>query len=568
MVEEIEAPNTPDQKRRKLTQNQLSPTAEKGSTKVGATELASAFALASLATVVSPGSTKSIEPAETRDVESVEEGGRISWDQHEGPAPISPDARSPTRHPNKRVHFAPNLKGSAARRIARPRAFLPRYVAQAQVSRMPPGFGRGGNYPTRRSMPPPWSMSPRAMGPMGFMPPLTPPPMMHRSASHPWICDYCNVASFATYQEACIHEESCRHRFNMPSRRTNMWHPMAAQSMVLPPQHLAAIEQEQRIQPVENLPCSSDRDWFEGSVPLSIKETDPEWLSETNCFLREKCVEAFSVTEEDAKSGRIKHYQVGIRCRYCKNRPRNERAAGAVIYPASIAGIYESVKRLQRIHIEQCEHTPKDVKTKLFELGSSNPWTPKSRGYWYDSAKALGMVDTDDGIRFGKDPNGIPDKTKIKPSQFQKSNSGGEFKEGSILKDGDYVVYPEDMNMVPAYVYFLMRQVENCHFTEADRFVARSKGPVGYPGFQCRHCNGHAGLGKYFPVSSKSLSTNSTSQNIHAHLLKCRKCPDQIKEQLLALKEEKSKAPRLEPGWRKVFFDKVWGRLHRGHDIC
>ena len=72
MVEEIEAPNTPDQKRRKLTQNQLSPTAEKGSTKVGATELASAFALASLATVVSPGSTKSIEPT-----------GRLSLEVHE-----------------------------------------------------------------------------------------------------------------------------------------------------------------------------------------------------------------------------------------------------------------------------------------------------------------------------------------------------------------------------------------------------------------------------------------------------------------------------------------------------
>ena len=116
--------------------------------------------------------------------------------------------------------------------------------------------------------------------------------------------------------------------------------------------------------------------------------------------------------------------------------------------------------------------------------------------------------------------------------------------------------------MVPPYVYFLMRQVECTHFTEADRFVARSKGPVGYSGFQCRHCRGHAGLGKYFPVSAKSLSTNSTSQNIHSHLLKCRKVAPYIKEQLIALKEEKSKAPRLEPGWRRIFFEKIWSRLH------
>ena len=131
---------------------------------------------------------------------------------------------------------------------------------------------------------------------------------------------------------------------------------------------------------------------------------------------------------------------------------------------------------------------------------------------------------------------------------------------------GAHIVHSEDMEMIPPYVYFLMRQVEPCLFTEADRFVARSKGPVGYPGFQCRHCNGHAGLGKYFPVSSKSLSTNSTSQNIHAHLLKCLKCPEVFKDHLVQLKIEKSRQPRLEPGWRKVFFDKVWSRLHYGEN--
>ena len=45
-------------------------------------------------------------------------------------------------------------------------------------------------------------------------------------------------------------------------------------------------------------------------------------------------------------------------------------------------------------------------------------------------------------------------------------------------------------------------------------------------------------------------------------MLKCRKCPEVVKEQLIQLKIEKSRAARLEPGWRKVFFDKVWHRLH------
>jgi hypothetical protein len=176
------------------------------------------------------------------------------------------------------------------------------------------------------------------------------------------------------------------------------------------------------------------------------------------------------------------------------------------------------------------------------------------------------MVDTDQGVFFSRDPqlgivnfSALAQSTGIE-SREEKALRVPELRRSSI--DGQYIVYPEDAALVPAYVYFLMRQVEGCHFSEADRFVARSKGPVGFPGFQCRHCNGHAGLGKYFPINSKSLSTNSTSQNIHSHLLKCRKCPQHIKEQLLSLKDEKSKSPRLEPGWRKVFFDKVWGRLH------
>jgi hypothetical protein len=237
-----------------------------------------------------------------------------------------------------------------------------------------------------------------------------------------------------------------------------------------------------------------------------------------------------------------------------------ERTMGAVSFPASMAGIYESVKRWQRVHMETCLDLPPEVRGALVQLSSSNVWIPTTRQYWVDSARALGMADTDDGIRFAQDPS----------RRFAGASSsqigGGEGKDPvaltARLADGRSIVQPDDYLMVPPYVYFLMSQVEACRFTEADRFVARSKGPVGYPGFQCKHCSGHAGLGKYFPVTSKSLSTNSTSQNIHAHILKCRKCPEELKHKLVELKDEKSKAPRLEPGWRKVFFDKLWSRLH------
>ena len=631
--ETMEAPPAaePDQKRQKLidgTTGSAEMIEEDNSstataTKVGAKELASAFALASLAmspsqsTASTNGSHDETTP-ESRDV--INEGtesfeGSImgvsssgTWEAESpknelvatGAVPsvsiITPDAQYPARRSpvSKRVHFAPNIKDPSRRHLSgfRKLGYPTRLVHQGQASRMPPGFAaRGGGFGppvSRGTMPPPWIRGGQRMMPGGGGPPVVggmmPPPAMMQPNSNQWICDYCNVAAFATYQEACIHEESCRLRCQIAARRpmaaTNGWHPMAAStSMAMSPHlhqhshhhhhhHAAAIEPEH---PVESLPSSKDRDWFEGAVPLAIPDSDPEWLSELNCFVRAKCVEAFSANEDDvartSKRGRIEFRQVGIRCRFCVHRPLEAKAAAAVSYPTSVAGIYESVKRWQRVHLEVCEDTPEDIKTRLGQLGNANVWIPTTRQYWCDSAKAIGMVDTEEGIRFGSDPHGPPDTTKITaPNHHQHHDVGGpqpgDRADGNILADGDYIVFPDDVSMVPPYVYFLMRQVESCHFTEADRFVARSKGPVGYPGFQCRHCSGHAGLGKYFPVSSKSLATNSTSQNIHAHLLKCRKCPPHVKDQLLALKEEKSKAPRLEPGWRKVFFDKVWGRLH------
>lgn len=564
-------------------------TGDASKTKVGATELASAFALASLATF-SPKSTRVDQSPETRD----EVVSNLSWEERSPknePVPISPETRSPSRQA-KRVHFAPGIK-EVTRKAERYGAFPTRNLPM-QASKMPPGFSRGAYQP--RQLPPPWMRPQRMMVHQhqpqqqhhhhaGFMPPpmmpmMPPTPPMMPPTTSSWICDFCNVAAFATYQEACVHEEACRIRCSMPPRRSPMWQPVSPNSAPsFPPPRFAMPEREEVVHALQRMPSSTDRVWFQGSASLSIPDSDSEWLSEQNCFVRATCLETFSATEDDisrtSKRGRIALHQVGIRCRFCCHRPLNERAVAAVSYPTSVAGIYESVKRWQRVHLETCQDTPQDVKAKLAYLASTNVWIPTTRQYWADSARALGMVDTKDGIRFGSDPNGQPDKSKIATSQTLETSAGQvynedggeEYTEGTTLSDGDGIVYSGDTSMVPPYVHFLMRQTETCHFTEADRFVARSKGPVGYPGFQCRHCAGHAGLGKYFPVSAKSLSTNSTSQNIHAHLLKCRKCPVYVKEQLVNLKEEKGRTPRLEPGWRKIFFDKVWIRLHGETEI-
>ena len=310
-------------------------------------------------------------------------------------------------------------------------------------------------------------------------------------------------------------------------------------------------------------------------------------------------------------------FLVGIRCKFCKGDGVSKVAA--ISYPVSISGIYESVKRLSKLHLHDCIHIPNNIKqtmnllhngnnssTTTINNGSMNNSTtnwkiPTTRQYWIDSARELGMIDTSDGIRFEKDPfatakilfhnnsndnnnvqgiiipsspiiNTSNDKvntilTTITTTNKQENNNNQQEEDKSLL-----LVTPSDEKDIPKYVYYLIQQVQKCYFTENDRFIARSKATKGYPGFQCKYCSGHAGLGKYFPTSSKSLSTNSTSQNIHGHLMKCRKCPDNVKEKLEYLKNEKqqqqtsgnnnNKKNLLVPGWRRNFFDKVWSRLH------
>ena len=267
-----------------------------------------------------------------------------------------------------------------------------------------------------------------------------------------------------------------------------------------------------------------------------------------------------------SKRGRISLFQVGIRCKFCRNRPTKDRASGAVSFPVSVTGIYESVKRWKSVHLSECKHIPEEVKDQIKKMEKS-ACVPTTRQYWIDSAKALGIDDTSDGLRFISDPskfNQSDAQNSMIKTRFAPSSSKGSIqKDGTVsAKKEEYLVFPEDKSTITPYVYCLMRQVQPCIFTEADRFLSRSKSQVGFAGFECRHCNGHAGLGRYFPSTPKALSTNSTSQNIYSHVLKCRKCPEEVKKELTNLKFVKPTWLRRTCGWRQAFFEKLWERLH------
>jgi len=328
--------------------------------------------------------------------------------------------------------------------------------------------------------------------------------------------------------------------------------------------------------------------YYSGCTSLALKEDD-QFLSPLHCFMRKYCVEAFSATEEDASepryggphSGRDVH-QVGIRCIHCKHRPPSERRERAVCFPSTLKNIYHSIETWQRRHSLVCQDIPVWVKKSITELMQrSRSGAGGRRQYWEDSARRVGMVDTDNGIRFirppGFDASGSIGNTPLLISSTDTVESTSPSR---ILLDADEpgrpVVQPEDQDLVTEFLFVLLGQMETCPggFSEEDRVGGRSKVkncPFGLPGIRCRHCSGKAGFGRYFPTSVVALTSANSDRNIYNHLLKCRSCPQHVQDRLVRLRDEQHMQPhRLKDkkgtknrrGSRKKFFQQIWERMH------
>jgi hypothetical protein len=103
--------------------------------------------------------------------------------------------------------------------------------------------------------------------------------------------------------------------------------------------------------------------------------------------------------------------QVGIRCVHCASLPPKERVKRAVCYPPSVNGIYHSVSNMKFDHFGICRgllNGDRDDFTALRKLsgrrgaaqGASKGAANSTAQYYHDSALRLGLVDTNEGIRF------------------------------------------------------------------------------------------------------------------------------------------------------------------------
>lgn len=350
--------------------------------------------------------------------------------------------------------------------------------------------------------------------------------------------------------------------------------------------------------------------------PLSLAmESDKEWLTPLHCFVRQYCVHVFTASEQDVqtpskgKRKPIQVGQVGIRCPHCHHDIESSikaRERGSVYYPTSISSIYNATMNLLQRHLHNCTSVPTDIMRRYESLKADDARSGTSKKYWIESAMSLGLVDTESGIRFtantpppllstsrhqGSTTNDVFSNNFIgglatmpnassgdgfaslnrKKREKAKGRQGGsntatgpETKSKENPEMAGPLVRSDDEPWATEFSFHLLCQMQPCVFTEADRLGKRKGLPPGFPGLACRHCFGGYGSGRFFPSSIKTLSDTSKTLNVlHNHMMRCRKCPPEIREALARTRKlHDEQRAKMKFGSQKAFFGRIWDRLH------
>lgn len=136
---------------------------------------------------------------------------------------------------------------------------------------------------------------------------------------------------------------------------------------------------------------------------------DDELLSDHQILLR-KQIEYFEAGPQEVQSvthGRrreIRVGQVGIRCKHCAAMPPRRRPKGAMYYPASLRALYQAAQNMAASHFTaSCEMVGEPLKEQFrsFQLAKASAGHGGKK-YWSDCAKAVGIVETEEGLRFKK----------------------------------------------------------------------------------------------------------------------------------------------------------------------
>ena len=164
------------------------------------------------------------------------------------------------------------------------------------------------------------------------------------------------------------------------------------------------------------------------TITLLANHADKLVLSQLHIFVRQQ-IEVFAATESEitqpspGRKIRVVLGQVGLRCIHCANIPVKDRVKRAVCYPAAISGIYHAVSNMKFDHFDKCRALPSTARDLFATLrsscgrhgprnGGSNCSSNSTAQYYHDSAIALGLVDSENGIRF-QDTSNAPSTDSV-----------------------------------------------------------------------------------------------------------------------------------------------------------
>lgn len=201
----------------------------------------------------------------------------------------------------------------------------------------------------------------------------------------------------------------------------------------------------------------------------------------------------------------------------------------------------------------------------------NNQGASDSKNYWMHAARRTGMVNTPKGIQ-------IDDASRQAAARIPPFGTNSDTKASLLLEREDTapLVFPEDKELLEnnLYWYVLMEQVQRVRLCASERVGNRKSLRIGLPGFGCRYCcqAGRLGLSRIFPARRRTLP--SKIPDIHDHLRRCPLCPQDVKDKLETLEEERKqqqtdeadgKSAGYSAGKEKEFFTRIWSRLGHGN---
>ena len=121
----------------------------------------------------------------------------------------------------------------------------------------------------------------------------------HNQAPQQWACDFCNRASFSTFDEACNHEKVCNCNPEVQHKASPAVPHPEPSSRSISMTCVGSTESKRSILANNKKTVSSPADedeskFFCGTIPLAVPAADLESLSEMNCYIRKECIQAFS----------------------------------------------------------------------------------------------------------------------------------------------------------------------------------------------------------------------------------------------------------------------------------